>query len=162
MKTPHRATPSRRSVRVLTLLAMVAAMGCTNRSKSLRPGKPGPHTVTLTFNEKGCPIHLNVEESKRCDVSDDPKADLTKCLLSKKGAEVNYLVANLPDVPAEVEFSLAFDTNPFDPVKDNGRVKKGEKQQRHLKPDLKDKTTYTYQVTSPGCTPVDPQIIIRD
>jgi hypothetical protein len=157
MKPSNRGEPSRRPIHFPTLAILLVAASCTPPARTMRPLK-GPHQVTLTFDEKGCPAGVVVDTLKRCP--DVPAADQPKCLLTFPKERVDFLVTDASGViaPAELLFSLDFD--PFKKGGNDVKVKKGTAHPLTLHPNAP-LGTFTYQVTSGTCPVLDPQIIIR-
>jgi hypothetical protein len=160
MKMPRRRlAPLTRSLALAAVLLLVTGTGCTAATMAAHSG---PHNVSIVFkpdraNGRDCPSEVLVDPVKQCPEWFWKKKD---CLHSSPGAKVIF-TAEMAEPPAgsgDLEFSLDFD--PFKTGSNQFKGKKGQALELQLDPRSPPKA-YTYNVFSPKCPVLDPQIIIR-
>lgn len=156
--TTRTAAPEPRPRRAaLALCALLATAGCSGARAVLPPPVAGPYSFSIRFLNvetdaakpaRICPVDAEVQEEKRnCPLK---KKD---CVRGKKG-EVAEFQATGAAVPA---YEIYFDPFKRAPL----AIKGGEKATFTVAEDAPYQAYYFF-VTAPGCSPLDPQIIIEN
>ena len=149
MKSPNRLA----AAAALTLaLAGCAGAGANVRNEPL----PDSRRVGVRFDAKNCPVELDIASDDQCG---PVTAKRPRCLEVDKGKPVHFVAVADPSA-GDVDLAFSLDFDPFHTGNNPFKGKKGQLIQLAIDPGTPSKA-YTFNVLSPGCPPLDPQIVVR-